>query len=242
MQQMNNMKTDRRFLYFQHSNSLIKNIYFFSTLEVDLYKIKNNIPQNTFDLTSVYLSLRYKITGNLTLTGSYDGRKNVLFYETYKTLIDSVFENEKRQSYRLQANYRITRNITFGIESGYRFSKSDPHPSRNLYGYLTYTQIPGLNVSLTLTGTYLESNYLNGKILGASVSRDLFQGKLQTSIGYRYVDYSLPENTLNILQNIGEMSLYWQFSKKMSFSVNYEGTFEKHDKYNRLYLQLRKRF
>ncbi len=242
MQQMNNMKTDRRFLYFQHSNSLIKNIYFFSTLEVDLYKVKNNLPQNTFDLTSVYLSLRYKITRNLTLTGSYDGRKNVLFYETYKTLIDSVFENEKRQSYRLQANYRITRNITFGIESGYRFSKSDPHPSRNLYGYLTYTQIPGVNISLTLTGTYLESNYLNGKVLGASVSRDFFQGKLQTSIGYRYVDYSLPENTLNILQNIGEMSLYWQFSKKMSFSVNYEGTFEKHDKYNRLYLQLRKRF
>jgi len=242
MQQMNNMKTDRRFLYFQHSNSLIKNIYFFTTLEVDLYKVKNNLPQNTFDLTSVYLSLRYKITKNFTLTGSYDGRKNVLFYETYKTLIDSVLENEKRQSYRLQANYRITRNMTFGIESGYRFSKSDPHPSRNVYGYLTYTQIPGLNVSLTLSGTYLESNYLNGKILGASVSRDLFQGKLQTSLGYRYVDYTLPENKLNILQNIGEMSLYWQFTKKMSLSVNYEGTFEKHDKYNRLYLQLRKRF
>jgi len=38
-------------------------------------------------------------------------------------------------------------------------------------------------------------------------------------------DYTLPENKLRILQNIGEMSIFWQFSKKMSFSANYEGTF-----------------
>ncbi len=41
MEQMNNMKTDRRFLYFQHSSSLLKNLYFFGTFEVDLYKVQN---------------------------------------------------------------------------------------------------------------------------------------------------------------------------------------------------------
>jgi hypothetical protein len=242
MQQTNNMKTDRRFLYFQHSNSLLKNLNFFSTFEVDLYKTKNGLPQNTFDLTSLYLSLRYRITKNFSITGSYDQRKNVLFYETYKTLIDSVLENEKRQSFRLQANYRITNKITFGVESGYRFLKSDPHPSKNINGYLTYYQVPGLNVSVTLTGTYLESAFMNGEIYGADISKDLFQGKVQTTIGYRYIDYTLPESKLSVLQNIGEMSIFWQFSKKMSFSANYEGTFEKQDKYNRVYLQIRKRF
>jgi hypothetical protein len=242
MEQMNNVKTDRRFLYFQHSSSIIKNIYFFSTFEVDLYKVKNHLAQNTFDLTSLYLSLRYRITKNLSITGSYDQRKNVLFYETYKTLIDSVLENEKRQSFRLQANYRITSNLTLGVESGYRFLKSDPRPSKNVYGYLTYYQVPGLNISITLNGTYLESAYMNGKVLGANISKDLFQGRLQASLGYRYTDYTLPESKLSILQNISEIGLFWQFSKKMSFSANYEGTFEKHDKYNRVYLQIRKRF
>ena len=242
MEQMNNMKTDRRFLYFQHSNSLLKNLNFFSTFEVDLYKTKSGLPQSTFELTSLYLSLRYRITKNFSITGSYDQRKNVLFYETYKSLIDSVLENEKRQSYRLQANYRITNNITLGVETGWRNSKSDPHPSRNIYGYLTYYQLPGLLVSVTLTGTYLESAYMNGKIYGADISKDLFKGKFQTSIGYRYIDYTLPESKLSVLQNIGNMSIFWLFSKKMSFSANYEGTFEKHDKYNRVYLQIRKRF
>ena len=83
---------------------------------------------------------------------------------------------------------------------------------------------------------------MNGKVLGADISKYLFQGRFQTSLGYRYIDYTLPENKMSILQNIGEMSFYWQFSRKMSFSANYEGTFEKHDKYNRVYLQLRKRF
>jgi hypothetical protein len=242
MEQMNNMKTDRRFLYFQHSDYLLKNLYFFSTFEVDLYKVQNFIPQNTLDLTSIFVSLRYRISNNLTVTGSYDQRKNVLFYETYKSLLDSVYQNERRQSFRLQASYRILQNLTFGIESGYHFQKTDPHPSKNLYGYLSYVQVPGIGVSVTLTGTYLESAYMNGKVLGADISKDLFKGKLQTSLGYRYEDYSLMESTTGVVQNIGEISLYWQIARKIFFSANYEGTFEKNNKYNRIYLQLRKRF
>jgi hypothetical protein len=247
MQQMNNSKTDRRFLYFQHSNSLIKNIYLFSTFEIDLYKMKgdtlnNFTSQNTFDLTGLYLSLRYKMTKKLTITGSYDARKNVMYYETFKTFIDQVFENEMRQSFRLRADYRITNDLMFGLESGYRFLRSDPHPSKNLYSYLTYSQIPALNISVTITGTYLESNYMNGKILGATISRDLFKGKLQTGLGYRFVDYYMPESLLKVNQNIGEMNLSWQISNNMSLSLNYEGTFEKTDRYNRFYFQIRKRF
>jgi hypothetical protein len=242
MEQMNNMKTDRRFLYFQHSSSLLKNLYFFGTFEVDLYKVQNFLPQSTFDLTSLYLSLRYRFSGNFTLTGSYDQRKNVLFYETYKSLIDSVYQNERRQSLRVQANYRITQNVSIGLESGYHFSKSDPRPSKNLYGYLTYFQVPGLRVSVTLNATYLESAYMTGKVLGADISKDLFQGKFQASAGYRYEDYTLPESLLSVKQSIGEMSIFWLLSGKISLSANYEGTFEKHNKYNRVYLMVRKRF
>jgi hypothetical protein len=248
MCQMNSMKTDRRFLYFQHSNSLIKNIYFLSTFEVDLYNLKSDTvnhsytPQNIFNLTGIYLSLRYKMTKNFTLSGSYDSRKNVMYFETYKSFIDRIIESEMRQSFRLGADYRITQYITIGLQSGYRFLKADPHPSKNVYGYLTYYQIPGLNVSLTLSGTYLQSNYLKSKIAGVSIFRDFGQGRFHTDIGYRYVNYAIPESHLTTIQNIGELNIYWQFSKSMSFSVNFEGTVEKKDKYERIYMQLRKRF
>jgi hypothetical protein len=242
MTQTNNSKIDRRFLYFQHSNSLTRNIFFFGTFEVDLFKLENNKPINAINPTGLYLSLRYKMNQKITVSGSYDARKNVMYYETYKTLIDSLMEKELRQGFRLQGNYRITKDIMFGLQGGYRYLKSDPHPSKNIYSYLTYSQIPGLHISTTLSATYLESNYMNGKILGISMTRDLLEGKIQTGLGYRFVDYRLPENLLTIKQNIGEANLSWQFSRKMSFSVNYEGTFEQKARYNRIYFQIRKRF
>jgi hypothetical protein len=242
MQQMNNSKTDRRFLYFQHSMSVLKNVFLFSTFEIDLYKLKNDLPQNTFDMTGLYLSLRYKMTKNFTLSGSYDARKNIMYYESYKTFIDRILEDQMRQSFRLQADYRITNNLTFGLQSGYRFLKSDPHPSKNIYSYLTYNQIPGLNVSVRLSGTYLVSSYMNSKVMGLNISKDFFGGKVQTDIGYRFVNYTLPESLVNINQHIGEMNLSLQISKTMSLSLNYEGTFDKSDRYNRVYFQIRKRF
>ena len=136
MEQMNNWKTDRRFLYFQHSNTLVKNLNLFTTLEADLYQLvkdsqNNETYQNKFSLTGLYVSLSYRPTGKLSLSGSYDARKNVMYYETYKTYVDRILEDELRQGFRLQASYRITRDLTFGLQSGYRFLKSDPAPSRN---------------------------------------------------------------------------------------------------------------
>lgn len=247
MQQMNNGQTDRRFIYLQHSNSIIKNVSFFGTLEVDLYELQtdvlnNEIPKSTFNPTGIYLSLRYRASKDFSLSGSYDARKNIIYYETYKTFLDRILETEMRQGFRLQANYRFTKDISFGVQSGYRYLKSDPQPSKNIYGYLTYNQIPGVKLTATVSATYLESAYMNGKIFGGRLSKDLFNEKIQAGAGYRYVDYALPENKLNILQNIAEADISWQIYDKLSFSVSYEGTFEKTDHYNRFYLQLRKRF
>jgi len=247
MQQMNGSKTDRRFLYFQHSNTLVKNIYFFSTMEADLYQL-NQDSLNTqksgsnFSLTGLYLSLSYRPSGKLSFFGSYDARKNVIYYETYKTLVDRILENELRQGFRLQGSYRITTDISFGVQAGYRLLKSDPHTSKNLYSYISYSQIPGVDISATISATLLESAFLNGKIYSLNLTRDFFKSKVQTGIGYRFVDYRLPENSLTIPQNIGEANLSWQMYDKMSLSVSYEGTFEKHDRYDRIYFQIRKRF
>jgi len=247
MQQMNNSKTDRRFLYLQHSNTLVKNIYFFSTLEADLYQLNSdslnaNKTNNNLSLTGLYISLSYRPSGKLSFSGSYDARKNIIYYETYKTFVDRILESELRQGFRLQGSYRITTDLSFGLQAGYRMLKSDPHTSRNIYSYLTYNQIPGVDITATISATLLESAYLNGMIYSLNLSRDLFKSKVQTGIGYRYVDYRLPENLLSIPQSIAEANLSWQMFDKISLSVSYEGTFEKQDHYDRFYFQIRKRF
>jgi len=242
IEQTNNFKTDRRFVYFQHSNTFIKNLYFLGTMELDLYKLENDIPKSTIDLTGTYLSLSYRLTRKISLSGSYDARKNVMYYETYKTYVDRILENELRQGYRIYGNWRFANNMVIGLQSGYRFLKSDPHPSKNFYGYFTYTHVPGINMSATVSATYLESNFVNSKIAGLNLLKDFPGGKVQAGFGYHYVNNTLPESKSDVIQHIGEFNLYWQFAGKMSLSVNYEGTFEAVNTYNRVYLQLRRRF
>jgi hypothetical protein len=242
MQQMNGSVTDRRFIYLQHSNSVIKNLYLLGSLEADLYTLENDQPAGTFDLTGLYFSASYRLSSKFSVSGSYDARKNVVYYETYKTFVDRIVETEMRQGFRLQGSFRITRDLLFGVSSGYRFLKSDPHPSQNVYGYLTYSQIPGININATLSGTYLKSAFINGVIGGLSLYREFSKGKLQAGLGYKFVNYNLPENSTEIKQNIAEASLSAQVIRQLFISLNFEGTFENSGMYNRIYAQARIRF
>ncbi len=242
MEQLYSGKTDRRFLYFQHSGSLVKNISLFSSFEIDIFKLKNNKPVSTFDMTSLYMSLNYRISNSVTISGSYDTRKNPIYYETFKTLLDTLMENSLRQSYRLSTYIRINRSLMLGVQSSWRFVKTDIHQSKNISGYLTYSH-PGNNYfSATLSGNYIETSYINGYNAGVSISNGFSNGRVQTGIGYSYQDYKLPEGQQNIIQHTAKADLYWQAAAKTSFSLNYEIALETSEIFNRLYIQVRQRF
>ncbi len=98
-----------------------------------------------------------------------------MYYETYKTFVDRILENESRKDLRFRPVIDLTRDLRVGLQSGYRYLKSDPHPSRNIYGYLTYSQIPVLNISATVSATLIESSYINGNIYSINLSARIFE-------------------------------------------------------------------
>ncbi len=249
VQQMNEWNTDRRFLYLQHANSLIKNMFFFGTIEFDLYKALVDQSdstkldqQNTFNLTNLYLSLRYRVIRQLSLTLSYSNRKNVIYYETYKNFIERLTNSEALQGFRFNINYRPIKYMSIGITTGYRYRKDDPKPTMNLNAYLTYSRIPTLNISATISATFLQTSYLSGRVLSVGFSRDIVPGKLYAGIAYRNVNYDYSTSDIQSVQNIAEVNLSWSIYKKLSFSVYYEGSFENSYTYNRIYANLTQRF
>jgi hypothetical protein len=147
VQQTNSWKTDRRFVYLQHVNSLVKNLTFFGSVEMDLYRLVLNSLDSTYKansspkLTNLYLSLNYRLKRKLYLSFSYSARKNVIYYETYKTFLDRLLDPEALQGYLLQVTYHPVSKLSVGVTGGYRFMKQDPRPSKNFYGYVTYSQI-----------------------------------------------------------------------------------------------------
>jgi len=244
VEQMNSWKTDRRFAYFQHVNSLIKNLTFFGSVELDLYRLVFNAQDSTYKpsstprLTNLYLSLNYRVIKQLTLTFSYNAMQNVIYYETYKSYLDKLLDPALWQGYTFQVAFRPVNKLSIGVTTAYRFEKNDPKDTKNLYGYVTYSQIPGINVSATASVTLLETSYLGGNIYGINLSRDLVSGKLNLGLNYRYVKYRYYSGESTIVQNIGELNLTWRIYKKIFMSVYYEGTFEHTNQYNRIYAQL----
>jgi len=240
--QKNKSFTDRRFMYFQHSNSLVKNLYAFFSAEVDLYQLIDSVAQNSFDLTGIYFSLNYRPTKKLSLSASYDQRKNIVYYETFKSYLEYLIESESRKGFGFGLNYRIAGSVRLGLRTIYRFRASDPIHTKNLIAYLTFSKVPWIKASSTITSNFLSTSYLKGMILGVSLSKDFIKGKLNAEIRYRYFNGLYAMSDVKLVQNIGELSLNYEVIKRITLSANYELILEDIGIYNRVYLSFIKRF
>jgi hypothetical protein len=241
--QENTWNTDRRFLYFQHSNALLKNLYFFGTIDFELYQNINGQQSGVFNLTDYYILLRYKVIKQLSLSVSWSSRTNLIFYETYKNNVDNLVNNAPVNGLAFQAQYHPLAKLTIGARVSYRDRKTDPRPSWNADGYATYSMVPALKVSATASATFMQSAWVDGKIFSLMLNRDLVSGRLYCGAGYKFVMYSFYSNETAVNQNVASVNLNWNIWKKLFMSVNYEGTFENDTRhYNRVYINLTQRF
>lgn len=271
--QTNNLTTDRRFIYFQHSNTLAKNLSFFCSFEADLYRVdnvkdsamvrdgagavlkniagtdsmaywSNRTPKNALDLTSAYVSLRYTPFRNLSLGLSYDVRKNVYYYQTfYKNKMDSIYDRETRQGFRFQFSYRPFRFLNWGGTAGYRIKgKSDSIAAINGYTYLTYSNLPLIDAALSINATLMKTNYMNGTIYGATLSRDFFGNKVYLELGYRFADSQFKRSVSTLHQDIYDASLSYMISKQWIISGDFEHSVEDDNRINTLFVNLTRRF
>ncbi len=224
--QNNNSKTDRRFLYFQHTNSVIKNTFLFASAEVDLYKIIDSTEQSDFDLTGLFFSARYAPVRELSLSVSYDARKNVIYYETFKSLSQTILENELRQGFRARANFKPINNLFFSLQYGYRYRKGDFKASTNYGANLGYSMVPLIQSSANINFNRILSSYVDGYVYSANLSKSIFALKSDLSIGFRKTIYNFANGASQLEENAILVDFSVNAFKPFSFSLSYEGVFE----------------
>jgi hypothetical protein len=242
VEQKNQWKTDRRYAYFQHSSTLFNNLNAFTSFEIDLFENINETPQSVLNLSSIYFSLRYRFSRKLSLFGSYDARKNVIYYESYKSYIDQLIDQETRQGFRLRVTYRPARFLTMGATAGMRSQNNLPKPSKNFRGNLTYSRVPVIQASATVSATLLQTAFLEGRIFALRLNKEIIKRKISGSLIYRNVHYQFVSTESVLNQNIAGINVSWYIQKRLSLSLNYEGTFEKNRRTDRVRLNLIKRF
>lgn len=241
-QQTNNFKTDRRFMYFQHNNSILKDFNFSLSSELDLFALEKGVGKTKPSLTSLFLSARYIPARIISFSFSYDARRNVVYYETFRSFVDSLIENETRQGIRFGTNIHPFNNVFIGLNAGYRFLKKDIKPSKNFNGYITYSQVPLLDISATISYSNLTSSYVDGAIYGIRLSKYLSFIDYSLSASYTKVEYDYLSSVSKLNQNNLSVDLSGRILDQLYLSWSYEGVFEKQMNYSRVLVDLSLRF
>ncbi len=241
-QQTNNSRIDRRFLYFQHSSSFVKQLNLFLSAEVDLYKRENTLEKSDFSLTGLFASVRYRPSRLISFQTSYDARKNVIYYETFQNYTDSLFTNVIRKGLRFRVSIRPLNRLYVNLSYGYRFRNGDVRNSENYSGRISYSNLPFVAGTFSVSYNHLTTSYLDGDIFGAKYSRDILEGFLYGNFSTRYVKYAFANMMDDLNQILFGFDLSWRIMRHLSFSANYEGTFEVDRNYSRIYFNITKRF
>ena len=211
---------------------------------MDLYNKTDSISKNSIDLTNLYVSAKYKFSSKFNLMLSYDSRKKIIYYETYKTEIERLLDdNEARQGVRLRLNIRPARFIFTGFSYSQRFQSSTQNKSDNINGYITFSKIPTIGGRLSINYNKNSSNYLESNVISIRHSRNLIVNKLSADFYFRTVNYEYVSSATSIKQNYYGANLSYNFTKGLRFNVFGELSVDpKSDNDFRLNMALIKRF
>lgn len=236
VQQTASGRTDRRYLYFQQSAFIGRKIILFGSAEADLYDPGGK----SIKFTSGYFNLNWRSTQRLSINATYDARRNPVFHETYRTSLDSLIENELRQTLRFGADLRIRGNMNAGLRSSIRILPSDSRESMNLSGYFTWRSQGRSMLSATLSGNYLQTSIMDGYYSSLTLRKN--SGKVQAGAGYSYYSFALGENTGRTFRHTARADITIRFTQKTFLVADYELALEQLLNSHFIFLQLTQRF
>lgn len=234
--------TDRRFLYAQHSSQPLRNLNFFASLETDLYRKVRDEVQNQFFITSIYSSLRYRISRRMSIQFSYDNRRNVIYSESYRNIIDQLIAQETRQGFRLMFSYAPIPFLNLSASSFLRYQGASGRPVENHYLSAHYSNVAGTRISFSANYNYLKTDYLSSNIISSRITRDFFKGRLNLEANYRWNHYSYAGGEQQYRQQIVALGCSVLLDRLTSAILNYEASLGSQLAYQRYFITLQHRF
>lgn len=243
MEQRNAGKIDRRYLHLQNIQTINRKIHLFGSMEFDLYSSVNNVSSYKPRLTNLYLSTRYRFNRKLSLTLSYDNRKRVIFYETFRTQVERLLDDDiARQGIRLRVNLRPINRVFAGASFAKRFQSNSENNSQNLNAFITLSRFPFKDGTLSIRYNRNESNYLKSNIYSTTYSFYSFKNKLNTQLYFRNVQYDYFTSENKSMQNYYGANLYLRITRSLRLGLLFEVSDRQENRYYRINTKLIKRF
>lgn len=226
-QQYNNLNTDRRFIYFQHNSTLFKILSLYASGQVDIFKLSGGNSTNDFSLTNLYFSTAYFPFSQLSLNLSYSAQRNIIYYQTFGSALDSLLErqNQLRNDARIEANIRPFPFTFITLGTGYSFQQGDVSPTRDANASLTQSNIPILLITLGVSYSKILSNYLDGSVIGVSASKYIPLNSTDIMLMFSRLDYRFGSGTMRMIQDEPSFQLTTKLLGNLFLNLFYQGTY-----------------
>lgn len=219
-EQRNAGELDREYTYFQHSSSINRKLNLFGSFQLDLYKKVNGIAATDIRLSNLFLSARYRFSRKFDVNISYDSRRRILFYETFKTEIEQMLSDDiARQGVRLRVNVKPLKYISTGASYSKRFQSDQQNKSDNINAFISVSKVPYIGGRFSTNFNNNKSNYLDSKIISLRYSRPLIKKKLNGDFYFRNVSYQYLNSDLTSNQQYFGGNFSYRLSRKLSFSL-----------------------
>ncbi|MFQ5638096.1 MAG: hypothetical protein ACE5IR_08905 [bacterium] len=154
--------TSREFVYLQNNFSYGSKFSVYQTVEMDLNRgWKNTNGRSSIQFSNVYLSARYAPSEALSLTASYDARKNVRVYET-RTIPDSLFDETTRQGLHTGFTLRLPHRMRLSGNFGMRFRKGNLKNTTFASGALSVRNVFHSRATLQARFSYFSTMFTKG--------------------------------------------------------------------------------
>lgn len=222
LQQNNAAAVDRRYTYFQNASTIGRNLNLFSSFELDLF----NPESGQVRLTNLYFSSKYKFSRKLDVFASYDSRRRIVYYETYRSDVEMLLDDdEARQGARVRLTFKPIKNVLTGASFSKRFQSSGLNPSDNINGYVTFSGAQDDWGRWTVQVNRNTSSYLRSDIISFRHARTLIPRKLNVGLYYRMADYLYASRTgtegvrVETQQRYYGADLSWNICPQLVFTV-----------------------
>jgi hypothetical protein len=237
-EQTNKLKSDRRFIYLQHFNSLIPYTTTFLSAEIDFFKVGFNEVKREINLSSFYTSINFKPTRNLFFNVGIDSRKNVYYISEYKNSIDSLLFNNFRNGLKLSTSYSPMNEIRLTVFYNQSQRKADRKQSKNLGGLIYFNSIPVIDCGVNIGYNNYSSSFIIGESYTVYLNKNIFKN-LDVILNYRQFSINTSNKTftenhqlietgffLNLLTNYNiyltlEKNLVRRNQDYISFDISY---------------------
>lgn len=233
-------KIDREFFYLQNDATYGSLLYLYQNAEVGINRSGQSRRASQLELSNIYLMARIRPIRTLSMTGSYDARKNVFLIQTYRTIPDSLFDDAFRQGLRGEVSWRATKQLTLSVSSSVRTRAGDSqntwlHSAGMYYYNFLQTQL-NLNFRYFTTTT----PYTSAHSFSYGVSRQW--GRLYASSSLRTYTYELRGRSESYDRRSVSADVSYEISRRLFTTAQYEYSTGRDEQADRFFLEISYRF